>query len=150
MDLLIVFALVDRLPYPLGPLLGFLYSLVADGLRLGKVSGQSIGKKIFKLRVEEVRLRKISSSGGGSFAETDQSEPTHEVEQRKPCSLKASCLRNAPVGVATFFGIIPLWGWLILGLVGIPLMAIEVYLMFRVAKGRRIGDVLGDTEVVRA
>ena len=125
-DLLVVFALGGILPYPLGPMAGFLYSLVADGLKLGKVHGQSLGKKLFKLKVEEV----------------------HENEPRKPCSLRASCLRNAPVGVATFFGIIPFWGWIILGLLGIPLMAIEVYLMVRVDKGRRLGDVMGDTEVV--
>jgi hypothetical protein len=34
-------------------------------------------------------------------------------------------------------------------LVGLPLMVIEVYLMLRVEHSRRLGDVMGDTEVVQ-
>ena len=59
-------------------------------------------------------------------------------------------IRNAPVGVATFFAIIPVWGWLILLLVGIPLLLIEGYLMFRVESRQRLGDVMADTEVILA
>ena len=122
-DLVFIVALAAILPYPLGPLLGFLYSLFADGMPIQGFRGQSLGKKAMKLRVRNV-LNKNSAT------------------------LKESALRNAPVGVATFFAIIPVWGWLILGLIGIPLMAMEIYLMLSVDSGHRLGDVMGDTEVV--
>ena len=123
-DLLIVFFLA-WLPYPVGPLSGFLYSLLCDGINQGPFRGQSIGKKVMKLQVINTM-------------------------QKKPAQWKDSLLRNLPVGVATFFGIIPIWGWLILLLVGVPLMVMEVYLMITVESGHRLGDVMGDTEVVEA
>ena len=123
-DLLIVFFLAVTFPYPVGPLLGFLYSLLGDGLNFGPFRGQSIGKKVMKLQV------------------------VHIVTQ-KPANLKDSALRNTPVGVATFFGIIPIWGWIILALIGMPLMAMEIYLMISVETGHRLGDVMGDTEVIQ-
>ncbi len=122
-DILIVFILAATLPYRIGPLLGFLYSLLADGFNHGIFQGQSIGKKLMKLQV----INTIT---------------------RKPAGLKESALRNTPVGVATFFAIIPIWGWLILALIGIPLMLMEIYLMLRVDTGHRLGDVMGDTEVI--
>lgn len=130
-DLLFVFILAAILPRVIGPMIGFLYSLLADGmhlkLRKGAVefSGQSLGKKLCGLRV----LNAI----------------TH-----KPASFKDSAIRNSPIGLATFFAIIPLWGWIILALIGIPLMAMEIYLMKRVETGHRLGDVMADTEVVKA
>jgi uncharacterized RDD family membrane protein YckC len=122
-DVLILVAMAAILPYPLGPILGFLYSLFGDGIQFGGFHGQSLGKRIMRLKVVH-------------------------LTRRKPCTLRESALRNAPVGVATFFAIIPVWGWLILGLIGIPLMIMEVYLMLSVEKGHRLGDVMGDTEVV--
>lgn len=123
-DLLAVFALGAVLPYPLGPLCGFVYSLAADGNPVRGWEGQSLGKKVMGLRVVSL------------------------VRKGEPATIRDSVLRNAPVGVATFFGIIPVWGWLILGIIGIPLMVMEVYLMMTVEAGHRLGDVMGDTEVV--
>jgi uncharacterized RDD family membrane protein YckC len=122
-DLVIVVALAAILPYPLGPLLGFLYSLFADGMNFGKFRGQSVGKRVLNLQV------------------------LHLI-RRKPATYMDSVYRNAPVGVATFFAIIPFWGWLILFLIGAPLLVMEVYLMLRVESGHRLGDVMGDTEVI--
>jgi uncharacterized RDD family membrane protein YckC len=144
-DLLLVFALAAFLPYPFGPFAGFVYSLVADGTKLGSFRGQSIGKKLFKLRVVQIVTRNVAEPGSGGFGEA-----ASLVKEMRPPSMRACCLRNAPVGIATFFGIIPIWGWLILGLVGIPMMVIEIYLMATVARGHRLGDVMGDTEVIRA
>ncbi len=125
LDLAFVIVLVQVLPYPVGPLLGFLYSLVADGLPSRKFPGQSLGKRLLKLKV------------------------IHRVT-RQPATLRDSAVRNAPVGVATFFAFIPVWGWLVLIVIGVPLMMVEVYLMLTVASGHRLGDVMGDTEVVEA
>lgn len=144
-DIFIVLALAALPLYPVGPLLGFVYSLVADGLKLSKIPGQSVGKKIFKLRVVMVVSQNVAEPGSGGMAEAESL-----VKEQRPASIRASILRNAPVGVATFFAIIPVWGWLILGIVGIPLMIMEVYLMATVGTGHRLGDVMGDTEVVQA
>ena len=122
-DLSVVIAFVSLLAYPLGPLLGFLYSIFADGLPINGLRGQSLGKKILKLRVVQ-------------------------VGQKTPASIRESALRNAPVGVATFFAFITVWGWLLLLLIGVPLMIMEIYLMLSVDSGHRLGDVMGDTEVV--
>jgi len=121
-DLVIVFLAGAILPQVIGPLLGFFYSLLADGIQIKQLRGQSIGKKILGLKVVN-------------------------VDTREPATLVESAIRNSPVGFATFFAIIPLWGWIILFMVGVPLMAIEVYLMMRVDTGHRLGDVMSDTEV---
>jgi uncharacterized RDD family membrane protein YckC len=122
-DLSLVFLVAAILPYPVGPLLGFLYSLVGDGIQAGGFQGQSVGKKLLKLQVVH-------------------------IQTRQPAHWKESILRNAPVGVATFFGIIPIWGWIILAVIGLPLMIMEIYLMVTVETGHRLGDVMGDTEVI--
>jgi uncharacterized RDD family membrane protein YckC len=92
-------------------------------MNFGPFQGQSVGKKLMKLQV----INTI---------------------QKSPAAWKDSVLRNTPVGIATFFAIIPIWGWLILGIIGIPLMVMEIYLMVTVETGHRLGDVMGDTEVV--
>lgn len=122
-DLVIVIALGALVKYPFGPFVGFFYSIAADGMNFGPFSGQSVGKRFSGLRV-------ISLS------------------RQAPASLRDSLIRNAPVGVATFFAIIPVWGWLILGLIGVPLMIMEIYLMIRAPLGQRLGDVMAETEVV--
>jgi uncharacterized RDD family membrane protein YckC len=121
--LVVFIAAIPVLPYPLGPLFGFAYSLLGDGIQWKGFSGQSVGKKLLQLRV----VRKGTQT---------------------PASWRDSALRNAPVGVATFFAIIPVWGWIILILIGLPLMIMEVYLMLTVGTGQRLGDVMGDTEVI--
>ncbi|MFZ9595741.1 MAG: RDD family protein [Bdellovibrionia bacterium] len=122
-DLALIFAIALAVPFRVGPLLGFLYSLFADGIQQVGFEGQSIGKKIMHLQV----VNQIT---------------------RAPANWKESVLRNAPIGVATFFGMIPIWGWLILLLIGVPLMFMEIYLMIRVDTGHRLGDVMGETEVI--
>lgn len=113
---------LSALLYPVGPLLGFLYSLFGDALPPSP--GQSLGKKILKVRV-------VST-----------------LNPNAPISYRTSLYRNAPVGVATFFALIPVWGWAILVLIGLPMMIIEIYLIVKAPRGQRLGDVMADTEVV--
>ena len=122
-DIFITILVAGTLFYPFGPLIAFFYSIFGDGMNFGPFRGQSVGKRILHLQVIN-------------------------QETKKPASLKESALRNAPVGVATFFAIIPIWGWIILAIIGVPLMAMEIYLMATVETGHRLGDVMGDTEVV--
>jgi uncharacterized RDD family membrane protein YckC len=118
-DLFVVMLVSVVLPYPLGVLLGLGYTLIHDGLR----KGQSLGKWIFNLK-------------------------TIDLKKDTPCTMRESVIRNAPLGVAVFFGIIPFWGWIILVLLGIPLIILEVYLMTTLANGGRLGDVMADTKVI--
>lgn len=120
-DICAIFLLAIILPYPVGVLLGFMYTLVHDGIH----NGQSLGKWLFHLKVMNLKTN-------------------------EPCTLRESVIRNAPLGVATFFGIIPFWGWIILVLLGIPMVTLEVYLMMTLANGGRLGDVMADTCVVEA
>ncbi len=123
-DLAVVFLAAIILPAVIGPLIGFAYSLWGDALHVGQFHSQSLGKKLFRLRVVQME------------------------DPAKPITAKQSAIRNSPVGLATFFAIIPVWGWVILFLVGVPLMALEIYLMLRADAGYRLGDVMGDTQVV--
>ena len=107
-----------------GSILGFLYSLVADGLPFRKFHGQSIGKKIMGLQVY---------SGDNS-----------------PSSLKISIIRNIPVGLVTFLMIIPFWGWILSMIVGIPLGLIEVSLIIRADRRQRLGDVMAESVVLES
>lgn len=105
-----------------GAVLGFIYSIVADGLPFKGMSGQSLGKKLMKIRV------------------------MHGKEG--PAKLKTSIIRNIPVGLVTFFMIIPFWGWILSLLVGIPLFLIELSLLIRADRRQRLGDVMAESVVV--
>ena len=131
-DLFVVMLVSYAVIYPLGPLLGFLYSILADALPIKGFEGQSLGKRAFKLRA-------VSTKPGVWKSASDA-----------PARLtyRDSMFRNAPVGVATFFALIPVWGWAILLIIGFPMMIVEVYLLVRAPRGQRLGDVMADTEVV--
>ncbi|MBU6375675.1 MAG: RDD family protein [Bdellovibrionales bacterium] len=122
-DMLLIVLVAVFVWYPIGPFLAIFYSLFADGINRFGLQGQSLGKAILGLRV----LR---------------------TSDNRPARWKESALRNLPGVVATFFAIIPIWGWVIFVLVGIPLAAIEVFLMFRLENENRLGDVMADTRVV--
>ncbi len=116
-DFTIAFALAQTAP-PVGPILAALYLLVADGL----MNGQSIGKRIFGVRVVVVPRR--ASAG------------FHE-----------SLLRNAPFAlVAVFASVPPLWPVLLVA--GVPIVAFESWMIFTDRLGIRIGDIFADTQVV--
>jgi hypothetical protein len=131
-DLAVVMLVSVIVFYPVGPLVGFLYSLLADALPFRGFSGQSLGKKLLKLRAISLKPgpAKVGADGNPALTYRD------------------SLFRNAPVGVATFFALIPVWGWAILALIGFPLMIVEIYLLVRAPRGQRLGDVMADTEVV--
>ena len=120
----LLFVLLLGLAFRGGPgsILGFLYSLTADGLPFSSFQGQSLGKKWVGVRVY---------SGTSSTAQ-----------------LKTSVVRNIPVGLITFLMIIPFWGWILSLLVGIPLGLIEISLLFRAEKRQRLGDVMAESVVL--
>ncbi len=116
-DFTLAFAVAQTAP-PVGPILAALYLLVADGL----MNGQSVGKRIFGVRVVVVPRR--ASAG------------FHE-----------SLLRNAPFALVAVFGSVPPL-WPVLLVAGIPIVAFESWMIVSDRLGIRIGDIFADTQVV--
>jgi uncharacterized RDD family membrane protein YckC len=105
--------------YPVGILFSVIYIGIADSLG----QGQSVGKKFMGFAV-------IS------------------LEDGSPCSYRQSFIRNLPLIIPLILAIIPIWGWILSFIVGVPLILIEVYLLYRLDSGSRIGDVMADTSVI--
>lgn len=104
-----------------GVLAGLLYLALADALW----HGQSIGKRLAGLRVVH-------------------------VPSRTPAGLGQSVVRNGPFCLAFLFYAVPIVGWILLVIVGLPLLAFETYMVSSDSLGIRIGDVFADTQVVDA
>lgn len=117
-DLFIVLAM-SSLIYPVGVLFGCIYMSLSDCLN----QGQSVGKKIIGFSV-------ISLIDG------------------KPCTKKQSFIRNLPIVIPLFFMIIPLWGWILAGILALPLFLLEVYFIYKIESTKRLGDVMADTTVI--
>ena len=117
-DLFIVL-LLSVFFYPLGLILSAAYMGIADSLQ----NGQSVGKKFMGFAV-------IS------------------LEDGKPCTLKQSVIRNLPILIPLVFAVVPIWGWIFSFIVGIPLLILEVYLLYKLDSGHRLGDVMADTSVM--
>lgn len=117
-DLTIVIALAAVPLYPAGPLAAFLYILIGDGL----MQGRSLGKRVVGLRV-------FNTATG------------------KPATFQDSITRNSTVAIPVLFFMIPIVGWLLWFLIGIPILAIEIYLMTRLEQHARLGDTMADTQV---
>ena len=73
-DFVIVAAAAAVLPYPLGPLMGFAYSVCADGIRWGPFEAQSLGKRIMRLHSpDEPGCRQADTLAGGDVFRADSS-----------------------------------------------------------------------------
>lgn len=105
--------------YPVGLILAIIYASVADSLQ----NGQSVGKRLMGFQV-------IS------------------LEDGKPCTLKQSVKRNLPLTAPLFLAIIPFWGWVLAIILGSLLIGVEIYLIYKLDSGHRIGDVMADTSVM--
>lgn len=117
-DLFIVLIL-SIFVYPLGIILSVAYIAISDSLQ----NGQSVGKKFMGFAV-------IS------------------LEDGKPCTVKQSAIRNLPIIIPLGIAIVPIWGWIFSFLIGVPLMLLEVYLLYKLDSGHRLGDVMADTSVM--
>jgi uncharacterized RDD family membrane protein YckC len=105
--------------YPLGIILGAIYLAISDSLQ----RGQSVGKKFMGFAVVS-------------------------LEDGSPCSVYQSFVRNLPFILPCLLGIIPFWGWIISLFVMIPFLGLEIYLLYRLDSGNRLGDVMADTSVM--
>jgi uncharacterized RDD family membrane protein YckC len=118
-DFLIGFSLAISAPR-VGPLLGAIYLLTADGL----MYGQSLGKRVFGIR-------------------------TMVVPRKAPAGYRESVLRNAPFALVVLFYAVPIL-WLVLFVVGVPILLFEGWMVWSDRLGIRIGDIFADTQVVDA
>jgi uncharacterized RDD family membrane protein YckC len=117
-DIFIV-VILSMLFYPLGVILGVLYMSIADSFQ----RGQSAGKKFI---------------GFGVLS----------LEDGKPCKTKQSIIRNLPFTIPILFLIIPIWGWILSIILFVPFMLLELYFIFNLDSGHRLGDVMADTTVI--
>lgn len=117
-DLTLMIAMASIPLYPAGPLAAFIYVLICDGFK----DGRSLGKRVVGLQV-------INTTTG------------------KPAEFKDSVVRNCTVAIPVLFFMVPLVGWLLWFLIGIPILAIEIYLMTRLDQHARLGDTMADTQV---
>lgn len=119
--ILVVIALVlSVIWYPLGALGAVCYALLQDALD----NGSSLGKMVIGLKV-------ISYP-----------------KENKPITWKVSATRNISIALFTLFAVIPVMGWILMLLVGVPLLIFEAYLIYSLESGYRLGDVMAGTRVV--
>jgi uncharacterized RDD family membrane protein YckC len=105
--------------YPLGLILGIVYISISDSLN----KGQSIGKKFMGFAVKS-------------------------LEDGSPCSFKQSLVRNLPFILPLTLAIVPFWGWILGGILCAALVGLELYLLYNLDSGHRLGDVMADTTVM--
>ncbi len=105
---------------PIGPAVGLVYSLIADGL----MDGRSIGKWLVGIKVIDITTN-------------------------KPCSIHKSILRNIPFGFAVLMFIVPVIGLFLFIFIGLSVVGVETYFLYTDLGSMRIGDTLADTIVVK-
>ncbi len=105
---------------PIGPAVGLVYSLIADGL----MEGRSIGKWLVGIKVIDITTN-------------------------KPCSIHKSILRNIPFGFAILMFIVPVIGLFLFIFIGLSIIGVETYFLYTDLGSMRIGDTLADTIVVK-
>jgi len=102
----------------IGPLIGFAYMLIKDGL----FEGQSLGKKVMKLQV-------VTSDGSQA-------------------DFMVSVRRNAIFAVPILLMIIPVLGWVLAPIISLVIITIEVMKVVNEPKGRRLGDNWAASQVI--
>lgn len=114
----VIFFVGKTIGGPLGPLLAALVAGAQDSWS----GGQSIGKKI-------IGLRALDDETGVS------------------CSALSSCMRNLPLVLVYLFASVPvLWGLSLIA--ALPFILLEIYLVFTLETGVRLGDIMANTLVV--
>jgi uncharacterized RDD family membrane protein YckC len=119
--------LIDFLPmvigctifYPIGVIFSLIYLCIKDSLQ----QGQSLGKRIMGFRV-------ISLDDG------------------TPCSLKQSFIRNLPFSIPLFLALIPFIGQILSLIFIVPAILLELYYVWKIHSGHRLGDILADTTLM--
>lgn len=121
MILLVVFALILTVVwYPVAVLGAVCYALFHDAFK----GGTSPGKMIVGLKV------------------------INYPDESSPITWKVSAMRNISFAIFTLFAVIPMVGWILMFLIGVPLLIFEAYLIYSLDSGYRLGDIIAGTKVV--
>lgn len=106
--------------YPLGVVLGIIYISICDGMG----QGQSAGKRFMGFAVKS-------------------------LEDGSPCSVKQSVIRNLPFTLPLLVALLlPVVGWILGLILAVSLIGFELYLIYTLDSGHRLGDVMADTSVM--
>ncbi len=105
--------------FPIGLILSAIYVGISDSLQ----NGQSVGKKFMGFQV-------IS------------------LEDGRPCTMKQSVIRNIPLLVPLVLAVFPLIGPILAFISGIFFLFLEIFFLFKLDSGHRLGDVMADTSVM--
>lgn len=106
--------------FPLGVVLGIVYMSMCDGMS----NGQSAGKKFMGFAVKS-------------------------LEDGSPCSYKQSVIRNLPFTLPLLIALLlPVIGWILGAILAVVLIGFELYLLYNLDSGHRLGDVMADTSVM--
>jgi uncharacterized RDD family membrane protein YckC len=105
--------------YPIGVLMGATYIAIADGL----LGGRSLGKRIIGLRVVH-------------------------AQDGSPISFKDSLVRNSIYAIIFLFYLVPYLRWVMIGFVGLLIVAFETYYLVVDPNGYRVGDLAAGTIVI--
>ena len=106
--------------YPAGALMGIVYMSLSDGI----TNGQSVGKRFMGFAVKS-------------------------LEDGSPCSYRQSIVRNLPFTLPLLIAIImPIIGWILGAILAVVLIGFELYLLYNLDSGHRLGDVMADTSVM--
>lgn len=105
--------------FPFGVVLGVIYMSICDGMS----NGQSAGKKFMGFAVKS-------------------------LEDGSACSYKQSVIRNLPFTLPLLVTSLPIIGWILGPILGVVLIGFELYLLYNLDSGHRLGDVMADTSVM--
>lgn len=106
--------------FPFGAVLGVIYISFCDGMG----NGQSAGKRFLGFAVKS-------------------------LEDGSPCSYKQSAIRNLPLSLPLLVALLfPVIGWILGAILAIVLIGFELYLLYTLDSGHRLGDVMADTSVM--
>lgn len=118
--LVVIMLITTVIWYPVAAVVAIAYALFHDRFSNGSSPGKIImGLKVIKIPNEE-----------------------------DPVTWKVSAIRNISFAIFTLFAVIPMMGWILMFLIGIPLLIFEAYLIYSLESGYRLGDILAGTRVV--
>lgn len=88
-------------------------------------------------------------SGGQSAGKRFMGFAVKSLEDGSPCSVKQSTIRNLPFTLPLILALLlPVVGWILGGILAAVLIGFELYLLYSLDSGHRLGDVMADTTVM--
>lgn len=88
-------------------------------------------------------------SNGQSAGKKFMGFAVKSLEDGSPCSYKQSVIRNLPFTLPLLVALLlPVVGWILGAILAVVLIGFELYLLYNLDSGHRLGDVMADTSVM--